>query len=235
VSVCDEPACTAVTALVENTFAALYRIATATTALWDAAADHPQAADLAGLRRPIFDELRSQGPVFNGAGVVVASGVLADRARHLEWWRADPSTDGGAQPLQLDLDPRSEYFYDYPAMEWFSTPRDTGTRTVHGPYLDFTGVDLYICTFAVPIRSGCGTFLGVAGADVPVVALDTALMPVFRAGGRPVALVNGEGRVIVANHADHVTGSRLRGHTGAVPHPVPATSWSLVHLDAESA
>lgn len=216
----------------EDTFDALHRIGTAMTALWDIIGDSPHATALTALRTSIFAELDTQGTFFNGVGVVVAQDVLADRARYLEWWRSDPS-GGPFRPLVLDLDPRSEFFYDYPTMEWFSIPRDRGTPAVHGPYLDYTGVDLYICTFAVPVRSRRGTFLGIAGADVPVRAIDAALMPVFRAEGRPLALINGEGRVIVANHVDHVTGSRLRAGLGAETHSVPGTSWSLVSLGAQ--
>lgn len=63
----------------------------------------------------------------NGAGLVMADGVLADRPRHLEWWRAG---DGSAEPQKLafDLNPRSDYFYDHSDMEWFAAPRERGIR-----------------------------------------------------------------------------------------------------------
>lgn len=132
--------------------------------------------------------------------------------------------------MSLDLNPHSDYFYDYSTMEWYAVPRDRGTRWVYGPYLDYTGVDLYVCTFAVPVTSGQGQFLGIAGADVPVARLDDALLPTFTAGRAPLALANAEGRVIVANDADHVTGSKIRNGTGGTARPVPSTPWSLVPL-----
>ena len=226
---------TAVTALVDDIFASLQAIATATSALWDRLENDshpPRSADLAVLRDVVISELQRQGPTFNGTGVVVADGVLADCARYLEWWRPDTRAGGPAQRLNLDLNPHSEYFYDYTGMEWFAVPRDRGIRWVYGPYLDYTGVDLYVCTFAVPITSGKGTFLGVAGADVPVARLDAALLPTLTAGHTTAALANAEGRVIVANHADHVTGSKIRRDALADAQPVPHVPWSLVPLAA---
>lgn len=223
----------AVAALVETVFNSLESIAAATRSLWDrfeAKDATPRSTDLAALRDVVIAELQRQGKTFNGAGIVVADGALTDCPRYLEWWRPDHHHGGGAQRLTLDLNPNSEYFYDYSTMEWFAVPRDQGRRWVCGPYLDYTGVDLYVCTFAVPVTSSRGTFLGVAGADVPVARLDVALMPTFTAAKAALALANAEGRVIVANHADHVTGSKIRGTTAAASQPVPDTPWSLVQL-----
>lgn len=226
----------AVTAVVENVFASLSTIAAATIALWAGVEDSgepPRSADLAALRDPVIGELQRQSRLVNGVGFVAADGVLADVPRYLEWWRTDSKT-GTAQRLALDLNPGSEYFYDYSTMEWYSVPRDRGTRWVHGPYLDYTGVDLYVCTFAVPVTSERGQFLGVAGADVPVARLDTALLPTFAAHRTPLALTNAEGRVIVANDAEHVPGSRLENLSSRPALPVSAPPWSLVSLSGNS-
>lgn len=223
----------AVIAVVESTFDSLNRIAAAMTAVWNGLEDRhvtPRSADLAGLRGVVFAELYLHSALFNGAGVVAAEDLLTDRPRYLEWWRNDSCNGGPAHPLQLDLNPGSEYFYDYASMQWFATPRDDGTRTVHGPYLDFTGVDLTICTFAVPVRSKRGSFLGIAGADVPVASIDAVLMPAFRASGATLALMNAEGRVIAANDPDHLPGSRLRHEVPGHRYPVPGTPWTLVEL-----
>jgi hypothetical protein len=225
-----------VSALVEDIFDSLQTIASAMRSLWDRLESEdttPRSTDLAVLRDVIIGELQRHGHMFNGAGVVVADGVLADRPRYLEWWRPDVKDGGPAQKLSLDLNPHSEYFYDYTTMEWFAVARDRGIRWVYGPYLDYTGVDLYVCTFAVPVTSGRGVFLGIAGADVPVSCLDAALLPTFTAANGALALANAEGRVIVANHADHVTGSKIRKGAVGSPHPVPETPWSLVPLKSD--
>lgn len=221
---------TAVSDLVEDVFGSLARIGTATAALWNRGEGAPRAADLAELREVILGELPGRKVSLHGAGVVLAPDALTDRTWHLEWWRSSDKSGGTPQKVRFDLNPDSDYFYDYSTLEWFVTPRDRNTRWVAGPYLDYTGVDLYICTFAVPVRSGEGNFLGIAGTDVTLAALDTTLMPALRAGGRPVALVNAEGRVIVGNHPDYVTGSRLKRAAIATGEQVPGTQWTLVGL-----
>lgn len=227
---------TAVSDLVEDIFGALTRIGSATTALWDGRDDAPRVADLAELRDVFLAELNGRKCPLHGAGVVLAPDALADRTQHLEWWRSADKAGGAPQKARFDLNPDSDYFYDYSTLEWFVTPRDRDIRWVAGPYLDYTGVDLYICTFAVPVHSvsleagGAGAFLGIAGADVTLAALDATLMPALRAGGRPVALVNAEGRVIVGNHADYVTGARLKRAAIAAGEQVPGTQWTLVDL-----
>lgn len=224
----------AVGELVAAIFASLQTIADATRDLWgrlESTSTAPRTVDLAGLREVIVGELQRRGTMFNGTGVVVADQLLADSPRYLEWWRTDHKHGGTAQKLSLDLNPNSEYFYDYTSMEWFAVPRDRGIPWVYGPYLDYTGVDLYVCTFGVPITSTGGLFLGVAAADVPVAALDAKLLPTFTAASQPVALINAEGRVIVANHVDHVTGSKIRTSDRLQTQQIPDTPWSLVRLN----
>ncbi len=228
---------TAVTSLVENIFDSLRTVAAATRALWDRIEDSgakPSSSDLVALRDPMVGELERQAHLVNGVGFVVADGALADVPRYLEWWRPNSKPGGEAQRLELDLNPGSEYFYDYSTMEWFSVPRDRGIPWVHGPFLDYTGVDLYVCTFAFPVTSGRGEFIGVAGADVPVARLDAALLPTFAAHRTPLALTNSEGRVIVANDAEHVAGSKLEDPNSPTALPVSATPWSLVSLGSDS-
>ncbi|WP_396913397.1 cache domain-containing protein [Mycolicibacterium sp.] len=226
----------AVTSLVEDIFDSLRTVAAATRALWDRieeSGDRPGSSDLAALRDPVIGELQRQAELVNGVGFVVADGALADVPRYLEWWRPDVKPGGEAQRLELDLSPGSEYFYDYSTMEWYSGPRDRGVPWVHGPYLDYTGVDLYVCTFTLPVTSGRGKFIGVVGADVPVARLDAALLPTFAAHRTPLALTNSEGRVIVANDAEHVAGSKLEDPDSLTALPVSATPWSLVSLRSE--
>ena len=232
-SATSTPASMAVNTLVDNVFRSLQTIADSLYALCDRCEDaqvRPGSAELSGLRDVVTGELHRHGRLFNGAGVVTADQLLADCPRFLEWWRPSSGSGHHARRLNLDLNPSSEYFYDYTEMEWFAVPRDHGTPCVAGPYLDYTGVDLYVCTFALPVTSARGRFLGIAGADVPVARIEDALLPTFIATRTPLALTNAEGRVIVANHADHVTGSKIRNSAHGLAVPVPHTSWSLVPL-----
>lgn len=223
----------AVTQLVDDVYQSLDAIGIALTTRWEDISRRrmppPRTSDLAELRDTIVAELDRRGSLFNSAGVVMADGALADRARHLEWWQ--PGDQRGPRRHIVDLNPRSEYFYDYTAMDWFAIPRDRGQRWVHGPYLDYTGADLYICTFAQPVKTSSGTFLGIAGADVPAAAIEESLLPRFRASGRRVVLINGEGRVIMGTDPEFTPGSkasRIRSSTPAVP--IATTPWSLLEL-----
>ncbi|WP_433192092.1 cache domain-containing protein [Nocardia sp. CA-107356] len=212
--------------LADEIYLSLTTIGTALTTLWDGLTEKPQSApqstDLAPLRETIMGELERRGRLFTGAGVVMADGVLADRPRHLDWWLPD------AQRLILELNPDSEYFYDYTKMDWFIVPREQGRRWVQGPHLDYACTDEYVCTFSIPVASTSGTFLGIAGADVPVAAIEEALLPRFQAFGQRIVLVNSEGRVIMGTDPEFTTGSKTsRMDRSAVTVPVEAMPWSL--------
>ncbi|MFI6957868.1 cache domain-containing protein [Nocardia sp. NPDC050408] len=215
--------------LADEIYLSLTAIGTALTTLWDGLTEMPRSAprstDLAPLRETIIGELERHGKLFAGAGVVMADGVLTDRPRHLDWWLPD------AQRLLLELNPDSEYFYDYTKMDWFTVPREQGRRWVQGPHLDYACTDEYVCTFSIPVTSTSGTFLGIAGADVPVAAIEEALLPRFQAFGQRVVLVNSEGRVIMGTDPEFTTGSKTsRMDRSAATVPVEAMPWSLYPL-----
>ncbi|MEV6336915.1 cache domain-containing protein [Nocardia vinacea] len=215
-----------VTKLADEIYLSLTTIGTSLTALWKGLTERPRLAprstDLAPLRETILGELERRGKLFNGAGVVMADGVLTDHPRHLEWWLPD------GQRLILELNPDSEYFYDYTKMDWFTVPRDQGRRWVQGPHLDYACTDEYVCTFSIPVTVTSGTFLGIAGADVPVAAIEEALLPRFQAFGQRVVLVNSEGRVIIGTDPEFTTGSKTsRMDKSAATVPVEAVPWSL--------
>ncbi|NTY60451.1 cache domain-containing protein [Mycolicibacterium sphagni] len=224
----------AVSAMVERIFTTLDAIGSELSSLWnrlEASDVRPRSTDLGVLRNVVIAELQQHSRLLNGAGLVIAEDRLADSRRHVEWWRPDPGR-GVSNRVKLDLNPQSEYFYDYSTMAWFAGPRDHGTRWIHGPYLDFTCADLNVCTLAVPVTSRGGAFLGIAGADAPVARIDAELLPKFQTSGHLLALVNAEGRIIVANHVDYVGGSRIKVPHGTRPAwPVPATTWTLISLD----
>lgn len=224
----------AVTAMTERVFTALDTIGSALSSLWNRLEDEgvrPRSTDIGEVRDGVTAQLQHHSSLLNGAGVVIAEDRLSDRPRHVEWWRPEPGR-GISKRLNLDLNPQSEYFYDYSTMAWFAGPRDHAARWIHGPYLDFTCADLNVCTLAVPVASRDGAFLGIAGADAPVARIDAELLPKFQASRRLLALVNAEGRIIVANHADYVAGSKIKVPSGTErAWPVPATPWTLVVLD----
>lgn len=223
---------TAATELVNSIYRSLTVIGDQLLAVWATvdAGKGPRSAALAPIKATVVEQLSARGSLFNGAGVVMAEGILVDRERYLEWWR-DDAGDHQLRRLVVNLDPRSAYYYDYSAMEWFVIPRDRDEAWVYGPYLDYAGAELYICTFAIPVRTADGTFLGIAGADVPVAEIELRLWPQLRAAGNSTVLVNPDGRVIVGNDPEYTTGSRIPSRVPATePVRVPDTPWRIVPL-----
>lgn len=189
--------------------------------LWSELGPAVHSIELNRLKVPVLEQLSARGTLFNGAGVVMAENVLSDRPRHLEWWRRDDDS-AETRRLVLDLNPRSEYYYDYTSMDWFTVPHHRDEKWVYGPYLDYAGAGLYICTFSIPVRLGDGTFLGIAGADVPVAHIESRLWSQLQATHENTVLVNANGRVIAGNDPEYTTGSR-------VPADVHATHTTTVH------
>ncbi|MFI6478390.1 cache domain-containing protein [Nonomuraea sp. NPDC050663] len=203
--------------IIEEVFASLEEIRESVVACYRSSAGFC-TADLAGVRPDIFRCLGRAPGTLAGAGMIVAPGVLADRPRWLEWWQAPDPTF-----LDVDLDPDSLDFYDYTAAEWFAVPERTRHRHIVGPYVDFGGTDTYMLTLTTPVEDG-PRFLGVVGADVRAARFEALLLAELTACPTEVALVNAEGRVVVANSPRHPAGSLLH----EAGERLPGLPWALV-------
>ena len=172
----------------------------------------PAAADVAPIDGPVRQILDVPRSPLVGAGLVVAPDVLADARHWMQWWTRDAA--GRPRQLQPELDAEEESFFDYTVLPWFTVPRDTGRRHVTGPYVDWLCTQEYTLTFTVPVfgthpdRGRC--HLGVVGADIVAGWLERRLLPLLHRMDGPAALVNAEGRVVVANRPELVTGAVLR-------------------------
>ncbi|MGW4912799.1 cache domain-containing protein [Streptomyces sp. NPDC004270] len=199
---------------------------------------HPGTSDLAAVRPTIQNLLREQSDRFNGTGVVMAPDALADAAFHLEWWQR--TGDQNSRPLRLNLDPRSESFYDYTLKPWFVIPRDEGHGTVMGPYVDLHCAGLYILTFTRPLTVH-GEFVGVVGADVPVAAFEQIVIPSLKHLGGDAVVVTSEGRVLAANTPVWAVGEMARdllGHEAGVERAAvrtPEVDWSVIRVESSAA
>lgn len=161
-------------------------------------------------------------PAADGAGVVLAPELLRSDTAELQWWRrcardddasavrtgagstsgADPGD--GLERTEFDLDPASDRFYDYAALDWFTGPYGHGARTVAGPYIDYLGIDYYICTVSAPVRAH-GRVVGIVGCDIRMQDLERALLPLMR--DLPGAALLGRTRqVLVGNTGRLSTG-----------------------------
>lgn len=147
----------------------------------------------------------------SGAGWVVAPGVVPGAERAMAWWLA------GAPPRRLHCAPDlAREGRDYLRLPWYAVPAATGGLHVTGPYVDWLCTEGYAMTTTAAVRAPWG-FLGVVGVDVEVAAVERALLPLLRDAERPTAVVNAEGRVVVASDCSLSTGALLRS--------LPVRSW----------
>ena len=154
----------------------------------------------------------SRQPLYAGFGYVAETGVVdTDDSHFMLWWQVRGS---GASRLRLNLDPTSPDHYDYQSMPWFKSARDERRRVVHGPYVDYSGSELFTLTVTAPVLDG-DDFLGVTGADLNFLELERQLVRVLRRAGTDACVVNDEGRVIATNTARWVVSSRIRGELTA--------------------
>jgi hypothetical protein len=163
---------------------------------------------------PVADEaarLIAEDAITVGFGYVAAPGDVDGKERFLAWWQR---TGAGISRLRLNFDPTSIDVYDYLEMEWFQLAKDGQPRVAYGPYVDYSGSELYIVTATVPVHTA-GRFVGVAGADLLVSELEKRLVTVLQTASADAAVVSGERRLIAANSSRWVVGARLPQVPGA--------------------
>ncbi|MGU3499415.1 cache domain-containing protein [Mycobacterium sp. C31M] len=167
-------------------------------------------AHFSGLQRLLADLLAEEHGVW-GMGFVAAPFVVDGRERYMAWWQRHSER---VARLRLNFDPNSIDVYDYLQMDWYQLAQRGQLRVAYGPYVDYSGSDMYTITATIPVIAD-GTFLGVAGADLVVGDIERRLIEVLRHTDSDAVVVNSERRVIAANTPRWLVGSRLKA--------VPAT------------
>ena len=161
-------------------------------------------SDVRALAPALCRLLGRPGQLAVGMGVILEPGLLPTAPLRIEWWQRESSRSAPTS-LEVDLHPDSLNFYDYADTEWFAVPRTTRRRHIVGPYVDVHGTDSYLLTLTVPVEVD-GSFLGVAGADVPMSRFETVVLGRITPAGDAV-VVNEEGRVVVSTTSRWLTGS----------------------------
>lgn len=175
------------------------------------------------LERTVRSWLERPGNRIWGLGFVPDPAAYPSRGG-LEWWqRSGP--DGAVERLVVSLDPASVQYYDYTHAPWFANAREHGSN-VTGPYVDAMGTNEHIVTFTRAVVDE-GRFLGVAGADVLVATLQSALQPALVRIPKRIALVDPEGRVIATNDPQLLAGT-VDLRRGGMTRTVPQTPWRFV-------
>lgn len=158
----------------------------------------------AGLQKLITDLLADESGVW-GIGFVAAPFIVDNRERHMAWWQRRHER---VTRLRLNFDPKSIDVYDYLQMDWYQLAQRGQQRVAYGPYVDYSGSELYTVTATIPVIAD-GAFLGVAGADLVVGDIERRLIEVLRRSDDDAVVVDNERRVIAANTARWFVGSRL--------------------------
>lgn len=195
--------------VLEPVYARLDRIADAVRASRPSSGAGWSEADLAPVQE-LMVSLLGEDDLAAGLGYVAAPGVVDGLDRFMAWWQRQG--DRTAR-LRLNFDPRSIDVYDYLQMEWFQLAEQGRRRVTYGPYVDYSGSELYIVTATVPIVAE-GEFVGVAGADLAVGELERRLIGVLRGARLDAVIVNPDRRVIAANTPRWVFGARLPAMPG---------------------
>jgi hypothetical protein len=163
---------------------------------------HRESAGAEEFRRRLsastMSALASLSLLTYGLGFMAEPGMVDGHTLWMEWWHRVP--DGLASDRTHVLDPSRYDFYDYTTVDAYAIPREERQRWADGPYFDYGGIDDYIATLSLPVVSG-GRFIGVAAADVLIGDLERHLAPWLMAVREPLAVVNAEDKVIVANTA----------------------------------
>jgi Methyl-accepting chemotaxis protein-like, first PDC sensor domain len=161
-------------------------------------------AHLSGLQR-LLAELVAHEQGLWGMGFVAAPSVVEGRERYMAWWQRHNER---VARLRLNFDPTSIDVYDYLQMDWYQLAQRGQARVAYGPYVDYSGSDMYTITATIPVVAD-GDFLGVAGADLVVGQVERKLIEVLRQSHEDAVVVNTERRVIAANTPRWVVGSLL--------------------------
>jgi hypothetical protein len=186
-------------------------------------------ADVRALAPAIRRLLDQPDQIAVGLGVILEPGLLASHPLRIEWWQWSGARDQ-LVPLEVDLHPNSLGFYDYAATDWFAVPRRTRRRHVVGPYVDVHGTDRYLLTLTVPVETD-GTFLGVAGADVPISRFESLVLRQLGPVGDTVVF-NAERRVVLSTSSRWITGSLLPESICSRARVMPQLPWRLVEPEA---
>ena len=174
-------------------------------------------AHLSPLQRMLVEFLGEEPAVW-GMGFIAAPSVVDGKERYLAWWQRHGER---VARLRLNFDPASVDVYDYHQMDWYQLARRGQARVAYGPYVDYSGSDMYTITATIPVVAD-GIFLGVAGADLVVAEVEHRLLAVLRQTPEDAVVVSTERRVITANKPRWMVGARL----AEMPKPGPSADAS---------
>lgn len=194
----------AASGILEPTFESVEQIAATVISTRPSDGTPWSEAHMAPVQNQALD-LISRDSLVAGMGFVAAPGIVDGRERYMLWWQRN---EGRTSRLKLNFDRSSIDVYDYVEMEWFQQSAAGQPRVMVGPFVDYSGSELYIVTATVPVMLG-DDFIGVAGADLLFGEVERGLVGVLRRASADAVIVNAERRVVATNSPRWVPGSLL--------------------------
>ncbi|MFC7959134.1 PDC sensor domain-containing protein [Rhodococcoides kroppenstedtii] len=179
---------------------------------------------------------RAQTVLSRSGTPLLGMGFVGDNrafdGRVLHWWYK-PEIGASAQPLEVSTQPAMIDYYDVVNTEWWAAALAGDATEIAGPYVDYSGTNAYILTFARAVRHG-GAVVGVVAADIAVGELQTRWQHDLLRAPKPTSVVNEDGVVIATNSGRLLGGVvDLGRRRDIVRTRVPGCSWLLIHGPAD--
>jgi methyl-accepting chemotaxis protein len=116
--------------------------------------------------------------------------------RYVPYWNRDPNNKPIVEPLGE---------YDQPGIgDYYQVPKKTGEETLVEPYMyKIAGKDTLITSLVEPIKRD-GKFVGVAGVDVSLTALQDAVHKIRPYETGYASLISSAGKFVAGRHAEDV-------------------------------
>jgi len=171
---------------------------------------HLREAEIADRVAALSDELVATKALV-GLGFAAARPTMAAGENYLFWLLRSAN---GVRRLALNLQPGDPDLYDYHGSEWFSGAEASGSPSIYGPYLDYSGAGLLVHTAAVPISIG-GTFVGVAGGDLLADTVEEQLSRLLCSIDGDALVVTRDRVVLAETGSRWLPGERLTSHPTA--------------------
>jgi len=193
-----------INASLSGVFSRIDRLSQATLQIWRGLPSAPSARDMVAGVRPLIDKtLRDADGLLQGGGIILEPGTLQDKEMYAEWRCLNQA--GRITQLALSFNRKSESYYDYRNMPWFTRPQQSGRSSITGPYIDLYGQDMNILTFTSPLHLD-GRFIGIAGIDIISSRFEAILIAHLVRLPHEALIISEEDRVIAANSAGFVAG-----------------------------